>query len=329
VAGVALAPRVPLSRSWRLSATTCEWDGHNKPAHAALGDGHDSGVSVSGAAPRAQGGRCGGGRVVAEDPEEDVYERTPTIFTRLLRNRYGTFMISLVLPGILSGVSPQTQLVIGLANALLRAMLASPFPHEDLSSCYYGNKRRHALATPYRSSVSSYACAYRKQWSGRQACVRGEKAQDGPASHCPLYGCAALPRCRPRLLGLLSRAPVPRGPRLWASVALTEGKEDAHRLPREACLERATWRVCRDYRGRDQPSAPSDAAADTGEARAAGCLGLCWSLVERAALVSRALACPHRSRLPRCSHRGGHALMGQPRSWRLIPKHRDTDTAHK
>ena len=53
------------------------------------------------------------------------------------------------------------------------------------------------------------------------------------------------------------------------------------------------------------------------------------SLVERAALVSRALARPHRSRLPRCSHRGGHAMMGQPRSWLLIPKHRDKDTAHK
>jgi len=64
--------------------------------------------------------------VVAEDTEEDVCERTPTIFTRLLRVRYGTFMIFLALPDILSGVSPQTQLVLGLAVTLSRATIASP-----------------------------------------------------------------------------------------------------------------------------------------------------------------------------------------------------------
>jgi len=93
--------------------------------------------------------------VVAEDPEEDVCKRQPTIFTRLLRVRYGTFMISLALPGILAGVSPQTPLVLGLASKLLRAILVSPFPHEDISSRCQGTKTLPALATPYRLAVAA------------------------------------------------------------------------------------------------------------------------------------------------------------------------------
>ena len=44
--------------------------------------------------------------VVAEDPEEDMCASKPTIFTTLLRVRYGTFMIFLA-RAVYSSVCPQ------------------------------------------------------------------------------------------------------------------------------------------------------------------------------------------------------------------------------
>ena len=93
--------------------------------------------------------------MVAEDTEEDVGERQPTIFTRFLRVRYGTFMIFLALPDILSGVSSQTHLILGLAGELSRAKTASPSHHEEISSGCQGTKTLPPLATPYRSAGSS------------------------------------------------------------------------------------------------------------------------------------------------------------------------------
>src|SRR5262245_37401726 len=92
--------------------------------------------------------------------------------------------------------------------------------------------RTHARSAS-RGAVARPACVEQRCKTGLRGIVLFTDALRYHAAVLAFWGAFPAPR-------------VPRGPRLWASVASTEGKEDAHRLPPEACLKRAAWRVCRD-----------------------------------------------------------------------------------
>ena len=98
----------------------------------------DGGVLVWGPELRSQGGRRGGGRGRGGSSGGSVRENAHNCyntFTRSLQNCYDFPRLR----SVYSSACPDGDLMIGLARELLRAILASLFPHEDLSSCYYGN----------------------------------------------------------------------------------------------------------------------------------------------------------------------------------------------
>ena len=88
-------------------------------------------------------------------------------FTRSLQNCYDFPRLR----SVYSSACPDGDLMIGLARELLRAILASLFPHEDLSSCYYGNTQKTAknACNPNQAFVVQFRTRPRgaPSWEGR------------------------------------------------------------------------------------------------------------------------------------------------------------------